>query len=91
MLIKIMCNICNQYNCCCNSTVVNRTDINSDQAGRDGLSAKATVIKTGRLPANATDEQFADYIKGDKGAKGDPGINGINGLDGQQEYSNTEW
>lgn len=35
-----MCNICNQYNCCCNSVIEMNTTIVSDQAGRDDLSAK---------------------------------------------------
>lgn len=59
-----MCNICNQYNCCCNSFVATNTKIISDQAGRDGLSAKEILIKIGKLPSNASDEDFSNYIKG---------------------------
>lgn len=73
------CTKCNQRSCNC---VVSNTTINSDQAGREGLSAKATVIKTGRLPVNATDDQFAEYVKG---KKGDPGSNG------KQVWKKTDW
>lgn len=75
-----MCNICNQYNCCCNSTVVSRTDIISDQAGRDGLSAYESAIRTGVFSGTE-----AEYALWTKGQKGDPG------KDGTQVWTNTEW
>lgn len=76
-----MYNICNQYNCCCNSVVATNTTIVSDQAGRDGLSAKDLAILTGKF-AGGTDAQFVEWNKGEKG---DPG------KDGTQIWTNTEW
>lgn len=70
-----MCNICNQYNCCCNSVVATNTTIVSDQAGREGLSAKDLAILTGKF-SGGTDAQFVDWNKGAKGDKGDQGIKG---------------
>lgn len=69
------CNICknNYTNCCCQSTVVSSTTINSDQAGRDGLDAKEIYIRLGVLPEGATDQQFKDSNKGDKGEPGQDG------------------
>lgn len=59
-------------NCGC---VINNTTIKSEQAGRDGLSAKQIQINLGKLPENATDQQFIDSITG---PKGDPGKDGLN-------------
>lgn len=69
------CNTCNNNytNCCCSSTVVSSTTINSDQAGRDGLDAKDILIRLGKLPTNASDNQFYEEIKGDKGDQGESG------------------
>lgn len=76
------CNKCSCYNCNC---ITQQTNLISDQAGRDGLSAKDILISIGKLPTNATDNQFYDSIKGEKG---DPGTNGLNG---GGVYLNTEW
>lgn len=70
-----MCNICNQYNCCCNLVVETSTTIVSDNAGRDGLSAKDLAILTGKF-TGSTDAQFVEWNKGAKGDKGDQGIPG---------------
>lgn len=73
-----MCNICNVYNCSCRSASVTN-QITSDQAGRAGLSAKQILINIGRLPANATDADFANYIQG--------GTTIVN----TQMYAKTDW
>lgn len=79
-----MCNIkCPDCGC-----FINNTTINSDQAGRDGLSAKQIKINLGQLPSDATDQQFLDSMKG---AKGDPGKDGKDGLNGGGIYLKTEW
>lgn len=75
------CNKCFQSTCYC-QPVVSNTIVNSDVAGREGLSAKSILIQAGKLPVNATDQQFTDYIKGEPGK---------DGADGQQQYKNTEW
>lgn len=63
--------------CGCKSpTIVNNTTINSEQSGKDGLSAKEIIINLGKLPEGATDLQFENYIKGPKGDKGDKGLDG---------------
>lgn len=71
------CKKCNCYDCNCNTTVNN--NVSSDQAGRDGLSAKRILELNGKLPEGASDAQFIEAItgpKGDKGDKGNPGDNG---------------
>lgn len=70
----VYCNKCNCYTCNCNIAVNN--NIFSDQAGRDGLSAKQIKINLGQLPENASDQQFLDSIKG---------------IDGGGKYLKTEW
>lgn len=64
------CNKC-KYNSCTCSNIVSSTTINSDQAGRDGLDSKEVLIRLGKLPANATDQQYENYIV--EQAKGEPG------------------
>lgn len=76
-----MCNICNQTICCCHPSVTNN-NINSEQAGRDGLSAKRIMELNGKLPPNSSDAQFIEAITGPPGP---PGING-GGV-----YLETEW
>ena len=76
------CNKCNYSYCNCSTAVTQRTTIISDQAGREGEGIKQILIKTGRLPSNATDNDVIEYMKGDSGQ---------DGVDGQQEYENTEW
>ena len=57
--------------------IVNNT-INSYVAGRDGLDAKAIMIRAGRLREGASDQEFIDAITGPAGAEG-----GV--------YTDTEW
>lgn len=70
----IYCNKCNCNNCNCRNRVSQSTVINSDQAGRDGLSAYDSAIRTGKIPSNWTEAQFVEWNKGEKG---DPGTNEI--------------
>lgn len=78
----IQCNKIETMCGCISPRIVNQTTINSDAAGRDGLDAKDIAIRTGKLPAGATDNQFIDLITG---PQGEPGLNG------QSQYENTEW
>jgi len=49
---------------------VQNTTIVSDQAGRDGADIKQLLIKMGILPANATDQDVIDYMRGVDGTDG---------------------
>lgn len=73
------CNHCHkieQFCGCSHPQIVN--NITSEQAGRDGLDAKAIMIRAGRLREGATDQEFIDAITGPAGAEG-----GV--------YTDTEW
>lgn len=84
------CNTCRKYGHYCRcSTVVSNTTINSDQAGRDGLSAYDIAIRTGKF--TGTEAEFIDWNRGEKGDKGDKGDPGEPGLNGDSVYTNTEW
>ena len=88
----IQCNKIETMCGCISPTIVNQTTINSDAAGRDGLSAYDIAVRTGKF--TGTESEFADWTKGqkgDKGDKGDQGIPGASGSDGQQEYERTDW
>lgn len=72
------CNKCkkNIQKCCCIKNITNTT-INSDFAGRDGLSAYEIAVKLGKF--SGTEEQWVEWNKGDQGIKGDKGDQGIPG------------
>lgn len=67
------CNKCKYTSCNCGSVITSSTTINSDQAGREGLSAFESAKRVGEIPINATEQEFIESLKGDKG---DPGENG---------------
>lgn len=56
------CNQCNNIKskCCCTKTILSTT-INSDQAGRDGLSAYEIAVRTGKTTAS-TEAIWIDEI-----------------------------
>lgn len=62
------CNKCNNYNnrCRCISNI--NTTINSDQAGKDGLSAYEIAVLTGKYSGSEND--FPEWLKGEKGDQG---------------------
>lgn len=80
-----MCNCVNK--CKCNINIVKNTTINSDQAGRDGLSAYESALRVGKIPPNYTEDQYIEWTKGEQGIQGpqgEPGINGPQGIQGIQ-------
>lgn len=56
--------MCNKCSCGCNQAT-RQININSETAGRDGLSAYQIAIKTGEF--TGTEEEFVNYIKGQNG------------------------
>lgn len=59
------CTECNVYSgCICSLNRVSKTTINSDQAGRDGLSAYDIAIRTGKF--TGTEAEFIDWNRGEK-------------------------
>lgn len=66
------CNKCNiRYVATCKCSSSANITINSDQAGRDGLSAYEISVLTGRYTGSESD--FPEWLKGEKGDQGDVG------------------
>lgn len=58
----------------CNCGYVSNTTINSEQAGRDGLSSYDIAIRSGQF--SGTESEFVEWTKGKQGSKGIDGIDG---------------
>ncbi|MEZ7502651.1 Ig-like domain-containing protein, partial [Psychrobacter sp. Arc29] len=53
------------------------------QDGADGRSALELLIAVGELPADATVDDFIEYLRGDDGINGADGVDGQDGADGR--------
>lgn len=67
--------MCVENKDCCSCHI--ETTINSDRAGRDGMSAYEIAVFTGKF--SGTVEEFVDWNRGDQGEKGDQGNQGVAG------------